>query len=262
MREARVTTPEEHAERFCEKMRKALGAALLQVKADLLRGVRAAKTPSALYEALKVLAARNGDVITWEMTSNDRQIYPMEAVAGFIYGEMVTNITSAEAKQIAHLNSQSGKVELTETGLIKSSIQKVRAYAWWALQVAEKMPWDHKPVIAANYGLYAHDAQTTKLYRWDIWSNIHYGYVGTSIFFSASELIAGAEIANIMANWGKPLLVYGKAEDPYDQAAILLGIELWLKHGAGLQIDDFLSEIRNASSKIAAFECQYSARSE
>jgi len=72
-------------------------------------------------------------------------------------------------------------------------------------------------------------------YFYDIWSNIHYGYVGTACGFTESELLDGAGLEQIGST-----LARGRMPDPFtsdarlrrwddasDQASIALGIALY-----------------------------------
>jgi hypothetical protein len=79
------------------------------------------------------------------------------------------------------------------------------AYEMWTERVAPNRPWDHKPIlrhkpeasgkINVGWQKYGQDD-----YFYDIWSNIHYGYVGIAIGFSASELIGGAGLAQALCD--------------------------------------------------------------
>jgi hypothetical protein len=78
--------------------------------------------------------------------------------------------------------------------------KKTAAYTVWAERVGPGRPWDHKPILAARlskqnifrkgWQRYGNDD-----YFYDIWSNIHYGYVGAACGFSLNELLGGAGLA-------------------------------------------------------------------
>lgn len=117
--------------------------------------------------------------------------------------------------------------------------QKAAAYGLWAERVAPGRPWDHKPLLREKfrgeihprwhkYG--GHD------YYYDIWSNIHYGYVGVAVGFSTAELINGAGIAQALADLrrGKPPQNHpengswpASADDVPDHMSIKLGTDLY-----------------------------------
>jgi hypothetical protein len=58
-------------------------------------------------------------------------------------------------------------------------------------------------------------------YNYDIWSNIHYGYVGMAAGFNSLELRGGAIAAD-----GQYV--------PADDLSVQIGIELWEKYGPNL----------------------------
>lgn len=238
----------EHAAKTCEKMRQALRAAIANVKKELLAGVQAAKSPQALYDILRDLLSRNGDVITWDMKVDEKQFYPMEAVAEYIFHEMMTNYRSVIADGIKKFNEQPAALRV---------LGRIDSYAIWIINVGPKMKWDHKEYILEKYGRFSHDSMSGKLYMYDIWSNIHYGFVGAAVSFTTWELTAGAAVANVISSLGESLIKYGKADDPRDQAAIMLGIDLWAGYGENLEFDTLMSAIRERCDHAATFECNY-----
>jgi hypothetical protein len=56
---------------------------------------------------------------------------------------------------------------------------------------------------------------------YDVWSNIHYGYVGRAHRIPADQLIGGA-------------VLFGGISDAGDDISVRLGISLWSRYGAGL----------------------------
>lgn len=98
----------------------------------------------------------------------------------------------------------------------------------WRLMVESGGPWDHKPKLQSMFGLKPVDGRIlTNIYPdnvigrqqqavdYDIWSNIHYGYVGTLAGITEKALIGGSHIA---PGAGKT--------DPGDDAAVRIGIQL------------------------------------
>jgi len=114
------------------------------------------------------------------------------------------------------------------------------ALMMWAMKVRQDGEWDHKPKIKArflsptNHSHYQYTYDKTK-YFYDIWSNIHYGYVGTAAGFDEGVLLDGAGLEQI----GSDLLrlrwpTYSAGieglrafDDGPDRNAISLGIELF-----------------------------------
>jgi hypothetical protein len=125
--------------------------------------------------------------------------------------------------------------------------RKTTAYTIWAERVGPGRPWDHKPILARRlsrqnifrrgwqrYG--DHD------YFYDIWSNIHYGYVGAACGFSPDELLggaglaqAGSDIGRDLAKWRIPRVQHhpengnwaNALDDIPDHISIKLGVALY-----------------------------------
>ena len=125
--------------------------------------------------------------------------------------------------------------------------------------------WDHKPILKGESGASPvpeimgqepkyYSTVGSRLYRFDIWSNIHYGYVGCASGFTEAELIQGAgleqigsdlfsrvrprrspETSDFMASW----------DDASDTAAIQVGYRLWAQYGL---------TVRPADVYLAVFE--------
>jgi hypothetical protein len=141
------------------------------------------------------------------------------SIAEYMTTEMKKNPFTKEGKEITEANGFDIQVYLKkwheEQPLLvrmigppdpinlKVSMQS-RAYAIWYDRVQYLHPWDHKPIIEAqlkkqginnNWAKYqAHD------YFFDIWSNIHYGYVGRAVGFSFDELTQAAGIAQYLSD--------------------------------------------------------------
>jgi hypothetical protein len=144
-----------------------------------------------------------------------------DSLVNYIHKEMVDN-------------SQSHWVDLIR--LHNKSNQWVWANGLWFERVAPGQPWDHKPKIRELYGM-----SPSRLSEWDghrdhwspmpatpdglpqgmvsyqVWSNIHYGYVGLEAGFSETWLKMGADIAD---------LAMRQKTDPGDAVAIEIGAQL------------------------------------
>jgi hypothetical protein len=57
--------------------------------------------------------------------------------------------------------------------------------------------------------------------RFDVWSNIHYGYVGRAIGFSTVSLLTSARLAGALL---------GGHNHPADDLSIEIGMRLWRKY--------------------------------
>ena len=95
--------------------------------------------------------------------------------------------------------------------------------------------WDHKPKIAKKWGERNRLGNREIVYYYDIWSNIHYGFIGKKIGFSDKTLLREADRAQRYDNKG------AEKDDSVDQEAILEGINLSNKEE--ICIDDLINII-------------------
>ena len=125
----------------------------------------------------------------------------------------------------------------------QSGAAMTEAKARWFVQVRQDGPWDHKPILAKMYGAMSvpprpfgalgrafHFPVRGDLfheYFYDIWSNIHYGYVGARCGFDERTLQEGA--ASGLPGAG--------GNDEGDVISVKIGIELWRSAGAALSAD-------------------------
>jgi hypothetical protein len=149
----------------------------------------------------------------------------MEALASYIAGEMNRNIkhpavlkmkelmsydSSAEARKFLELPwyaRLAGPPNFNGIALTK----KLEAMVIWTKQVGQNMEWDHKPKLRQLFPGIWHK-QGRYIYYFDIWSNIHYGYVGSIGGLSESVLLDGAGAEQIVSDtlrkadelWEKP----------------------------------------------------------
>lgn len=144
------------------------------------------------------------------------------------------------------------------------------------------MIWDHKSVIIQlqNSQKWACDSTTGLKFMYDIWSNIHYGFVGRFVGFTEFELINGAGYAQICDN-KKPLWewttayvvnrfvdigdadILGGFDDAEDTQAIKVGFSLYNKFGKAafaLTSQDIINEILSFyynDKPIHVAKCEY-----
>lgn len=183
------------------------------------------------------------------------------AIAEYMVSEMKNNPGSAAGKKILELNSydvaKATKAWMDQPWYTKfggppdhASIilsMKIQAYKLWKDMVGYRRPWDHKPILArrlaemgapnTTWHRYGHED-----YFYDIWSNIHYGYVGVACGFSLDELLGGASVAQAMNDsnnaWSKKRSVHvqyhpengdflNRFDDVPDQISIRTGAELF-----------------------------------
>ena len=184
----------------------------------------------------------------------------MEALASYIADEMNRNIKDPVVLRMKELNSYDADAEREKfnqlpwyarlsppdfVGLANS--KRLAAFALWTERVGQNRPWDHKPKIFAKFGNVWHK-QGQHDYFYDIWSNIHYGYVGMAGGLSESLLLDGAGLEQIVSDSFRKLEKWEKNPGPHrsedipglrawddipDRKAITIGIDLYRKLPAG-----------------------------
>jgi hypothetical protein len=165
---------------------------------------------------------------------------------------MKTNAASEAAKKIRALNEshafRDAFAELQKhnffwqllfgKGLLDSAmdqdlVAKAAAKVNWACDVMDARGaaigcgmWDHKPKIRGQWGVaqlidFSAIGHAEKInFYYDIWSNIHYGYVGRAAGFGAKELIDAADTENLVSN-------LGTSEPSSDTVSIQIGMDLY-----------------------------------
>lgn len=184
-------------------------------------------------------------------------------VAEYIVDEIKRNVKSLVAQKIRyHLTGEIGaelEKEFQKLDKILEDLSKkangrylgpvnhrtrsqALAYSLWYEKVNDKKDWDHKPEIVKLFGAISVtrplDEQGLKQpksnffhkykgfdYFYDIWSNIHYGYVGMSVGFSEKALLLGS---NIQQTFNK---VAKGADTPDDITTMKMGFELYKRFG-------------------------------
>jgi hypothetical protein len=189
---------------------------------------------------------------------------PVSHVISFIRREMIQNQAGPDVRFIRH------KLAYTISDSIftpKQSIDLVLACERWYDLVRTKGVWDHKNKIFTKYGEWSADQSNRRLYNFDIWSNIHYGYVGLAANFSEWVLLAGAGIAQKLANtvppgyWRRRLQRIGDADvlaaldDPHDQEAINIGFALWRSAGRSVSDQNILDAVRSNAARLKTKRC-------
>nr|WSY57798.1 polymorphic toxin type 44 domain-containing protein [Streptomyces sp. NBC_00886] len=123
------------------------------------------------------------------------------------------------------------------------------AITTWIGQVRAGAEWDHKSILreqlpVENRGklccynkIPGMDADA----YYDVWSNVHYGYVGAATGLDQDFLQFGASPGLDIPGM-KSLPLVG-ASDPGDEATVRMGVDLWNKYGADLTQDQFHSEL-------------------
>jgi hypothetical protein len=111
---------------------------------------------------------------------------------------------------------------------------KQAALLMWGMKVRQNGDWDHKPKLRSRYNGDVWYEYEGRDYYYDIFSNIHYGYVGVAAGFSGDDLLDGAGLEQIASDVlrrrapscdpaVKGLRCY---DDASDRTAISIGVEL------------------------------------
>lgn len=138
----------------------------------------------------------------------------MEALATYIAGEMNTNIHDPavlKMKELINYDTNKAAAEFLKLPWYArlagppnfntiAWTNKLEAMVIWTKKVGQDMEWDHKPKLKTLFnGTFWHK-QGRYMYFYDIWSNIHYGYVGIIAGLSESVLLDGAGAEQIVSD--------------------------------------------------------------
>jgi hypothetical protein len=149
--------------------------------------------------------------VTLDFTRFDRTL-------DYMYAEMYTNSRSTEIAAIKAGNLGAG-------GLAG----KAAALAAFPNLVRTGARWDHKPILRRMLHLSKGDdhfpfrGDSSHEFFYDIWSNVHYGYVGRAAAFTEWELQHAHQLGGFTG-----------ATDPFDIETVQLGIDLWRLYGSSL----------------------------
>lgn len=157
-----------------------------------------------------------------------------------ITGELSNQLKRVFDKADASIMQISNKTGQPIAGANHRSRSKITAAELWIGQVNTEEPWDHKLKIREKFKHVAvhrplPPPRSTWSETWyhkykghdyflDIWSNIHYGYVGRSVGFTSNQLLTGSDTAQLLSNVSR-LTMDGDTVD--DKTAMQIGIELF-----------------------------------
>jgi len=194
-----------------------------------------------------------------EPSMSERQRDEITPIITYIVTEMTTNARSMTVQRIRDLNDFNyvGCVDnytrmpwwrqLFGLGITPEQCGNMAistntaAFLMWAENVMQDGAWDHKPYIRSHFTPAVSDGDQVWhryedwLYFYDIWSNIHYGFVGAACGFTESELLDGAgweQIGSDLARFSWPNGTPGvegmrRFDDPSDRASIAIGMRLY-----------------------------------
>ncbi|CAI8778029.1 Ntox44 domain-containing protein [Pseudomonas sp. IT-347P] len=162
----------------------------------------------------------------------------MEQVASYIAGEMNRNITHPSVLKMKKLMSFDAAAENAKfqklpwyARLSPPNFQAMAlgntatAMALWAERVGQNRPWDHKVTIGQRFGG-AWQKQGQIDYFYDIWSNIHYGYVGRYGGLSEEVLLDGAGLEQVASDSLRKIQKWNERKGPH-RSADIEGMRAW-----------------------------------
>ena len=193
-------------------------------------------------------------------TKNDSggdQYYRYDQTLSYIYNEMMKNSQGENAKIMRKLLQQGTVCNdyFVSTSLGEKVGAHLGAYMLFFNLVRAGGEWDHKPKIMNMLNLrddwndlYFPIRDGTKYeYYYDIWSNIHYGFVGSSIGFEGNTLQFFANVDKYIPKEQEQLKQlmnkYFGSYDPGDEISVNIGLTLWKNHQYSLTKTDLQNEI-------------------
>lgn len=173
-------------------------------------------------------------------------------VAEFIATEMRKNAAGSTAARIRERIETVRGVGQNPLKLLVAGFEESRGLHEFATLCADPAGWDYKTRIYGPYGEFTLDAEVGKLYRSDIWANVHYGYIGRAVGIPRDFLLEAAGYNQARSD-GKTYRQIVEAvgewhafDPPEDQTAIRVGMRLWDELGSGVTGDDVIEGIRRA----------------
>ena len=176
----------------------------------------------------------------------------VQYIARYICDEIKKNVETSEVKLIRAANilasnsTHRDPIKGEQPEAILKIVGNLIAYLTWGYKVKSGAEWDHKKKIREMQKGIVYSCDKSSLnplqFSYDLWSNIHYGFIGAYAGFTEVELLVGAGVAQVFDN--SPEQLEGNAEvnrriydalsnrlgaendDPSDQQAILIGIRL------------------------------------
>ena len=177
----------------------------------------------------------------------------VQYIARYICDEIKKNVETSEVKLIRAANilasnsTHRDPLKGEQPEVIPKIVGNLIAYLTWGYKVKSGSEWDHKKKIREMQKGIVYSCDKSSLnplqFSYDLWSNIHYGFIGAYAGFTEVELLVGAGVAQVFDN--SPEQLEGNAEvnrriydalsnrlgaendDPSDQQAILIGIRLY-----------------------------------
>ncbi|MEE4662461.1 polymorphic toxin type 44 domain-containing protein [Pseudomonas alliivorans] len=205
----------------------------------------------------------------------------MEQLAGYIAEEMNRNVFDTTVLRIKELLKYNVVDEMekwlelpwyAQLGAHNNPQEVGRsnslaAMAMWTEKVGQNRPWDHKVELQKIFGVW--HKQGPYDYFYDIWSNIHYGYIGTAAGFSKAVLLDGAGLEQIASDAVRFALNPSGRRGPHrfenieglrawddapDRISITIGMELYESHPmGGLTATEIMNKVLGVG--VSDWEC-------
>lgn len=196
-------------------------------------------TPIANYMAREINANAHGPAV--------RQIRALHAARTTQCVEQINQKLTPLGRLLTPVGERCARYE---------SNNRAEALRLWALKVMNDAEWDHKPKIrawfkSATTGTGVYHAFGGHKYYYDIWSNIHYGYVGRAAGFSESMLLDGAGLEQLVTDVVRDQRTYAspnvtgwrRFDNASDRASIAIGVELYRANARGVTGADLMREV-------------------
>lgn len=178
----------------------------------------------------------------------------------FIHQKMIEN---ERGPDVAYIREKLKRTWVDALVPAKQETDNILALHRWYALVKNRAPWDYKQDILTHFGRWMDDPKKPIRYGYDIWANLHYGYIGLACGFSRWVLLQGAGYAQLRAGtspdgyWERRFDTLGDADvlaafdDPKDQEAIKAGFSLWEEFGNTVKPPHLWSEIRRRANKLS-----------
>ncbi len=183
--------------------------------------------------------------------------HSVKAAIDYIQDKMVTNLNGSTAGSMRSIVDPFRQMGRDQAMFLFMNVPGDGALLQFAQFVRSGAPWDYKSDMHSRFGEWTLDAAEGKQYRYDIWGNMHFGFIGRAIGFSEDLLLDAAGFAQAVSDgktWQDILSHIHSLRDldqPEDQAAIRAGIALFEDFGAGVTSDNILDRIRRNQAKLA-----------
>lgn len=228
----------------------------LVIKNDFIQRNSKVKVPSSKIDVLQIFCKKlilNKNASEYfDLMECDHEVDGAIEVAKYIVEEIKTNVKSKEAGYIADCldyeryikkyYNKNSFVPLPDPISIKGiGITK------WISMVNTNKPWDHKGKIfdffnycAVKNRLFKRDDNTYVTtssqyhkyqyhdYFLDVWSNIHYGFVGRYCGFSEMTLLTGSDFQQVVTNIKN--VNFKGGDDQADRITMQLGMDLYTRY--------------------------------